>query len=167
MDKDLFNVSRSDEGMVVRLISSKVASILLQLDGSYLVTGDPKNPTAFTSLLEIGFFWRALSHPARVGVMGAYPVTQPAKGPGKKLAQRPLGSVQEACLRSLVTHGSWPGSGWVWSTQSATLRLLNQLVERGLAKAEPRPRKLPLYTPTDAGRALVAPKPKQPPEDSK
>lgn len=51
--------------------------------------------------------------------------------------QRPLGKDQESILDCLREHngGVWYGGcGWVWSTYSATVRLLESLVKRGLVE---------------------------------
>lgn len=47
---------------------------------------------------------------------------------------RPLGKVQQAVLRSLREHGRWSrGCGWLWDTHGNTARVLDTLVNRGLA----------------------------------
>lgn len=45
-----------------------------------------------------------------------------------------LGKNQESVLRALIKHKGWmPGCGWVWSTRSETLRIMQSLVKKGLA----------------------------------
>ena len=53
-----------------------------------------------------------------------------------------LGSVQQAVLRALAEHGRWDtsalygttGAGWMWDTPSNTLRVMESLVARGVAR---------------------------------
>ncbi len=50
-----------------------------------------------------------------------------------------LGKTQAAVLEALQEHGSWrPGEmhGWVWTTESETLRILRRLVALGFAIEE-------------------------------
>lgn len=48
---------------------------------------------------------------------------------------KPLGSNQRDCLRMLLEWKGWfPRAGWTWSTPSATIRIMESLVARGLAK---------------------------------
>lgn len=78
---------------------------------------------------------------------------------------RPLGENQSYALRCLARHneGTWyPGSGWVWTNVSTTVRLLDSLVRRGLAtkveKTRPvgtRREPYPFYEITDEGRKEV------------
>lgn len=51
---------------------------------------------------------------------------------------RPLGKNQRSVLRALERNRSYyPGCGWIWSGHRTTTRYLDQLVARGLARAEP------------------------------
>ena len=53
--------------------------------------------------------------------------------PKAKANSRPLGKTQAALMESLTHHGYWRrGCGWVWDTESGTLRILDSLVKRGL-----------------------------------
>ena len=45
---------------------------------------------------------------------------------------RSLGKVQLGVLDCLADRGSYPGSGWVWSTHSETERVCESLIRRGL-----------------------------------
>jgi hypothetical protein len=46
---------------------------------------------------------------------------------------RKLGERQRNVLRSLREHGSWfPACGWVWSTRSETIGVLDSLVRAGV-----------------------------------
>lgn len=90
----------------------------------------------------------------------------------RKQHTRPLGKNQRGVLRALQSDrygGVWyPGCGWIWSTRSETERLLDSLVNRGLATREERTaqRGAPgryqftvtyqRYEITDAGRAVDA-----------
>lgn len=76
-----------------------------------------------------------------------------------------LGENQQGILRSLVEHHAWsPGCGWIWSTQSETVRLLDGLVKRGLATKTTSTRQVgpasyqhnvevPTYRPTEVAEA--------------
>ena len=74
--------------------------------------------------------------------------------------RRPLGKTQRRVLESLVEHKGWAeGCGWVWTTDFATKRYMDQLVERGLAQrwkgSDPRRQKNDTrehYDATEAGR---------------
>jgi hypothetical protein len=44
-----------------------------------------------------------------------------------------LGETQAAMLKAVVEHHGWQeGCGWLWSTPSGTVRLLEPLVRRGV-----------------------------------
>ena len=89
---------------------------------------------------------------------------------------RKLGCNQAGLLRSLVDSQSREGAarwtlycGWVWSTQTQTQKMFDQLVKRGLVRVHIekndgtwslRPAEYPVYTPTDAGRAWVKENPR-------
>jgi hypothetical protein len=67
-----------------------------------------------------------------------------------KISNRPLGETQRACLQSLAQHGSYPG-GWLWDTDSNTVRILDGLCRRLLVdKVENK------YSITQAGRDVLA-----------
>ena len=52
-----------------------------------------------------------------------------------------LGETQQGVLKALVEHHTWsPGCGWLWSTQSATARVLDALVRRGLVTTSTKTR---------------------------
>lgn len=75
-----------------------------------------------------------------------------------------LGKNQQDMLRALVEHHTWsPGCGWLWSTPSATVRLLDGLVRRGLVTTSVSTRtmgpkgyqytvEVTTYLPTEAAR---------------
>ena len=47
---------------------------------------------------------------------------------------KPMGKTQTEVLRCLHKHGWWSnGCGWIWGNASATTRILESLVKRGLA----------------------------------
>ena len=54
-----------------------------------------------------------------------------------------LGKTQQGVLRSLLAHRTYPGGAWVWSTPSATERVLDTLVKRGLVQDMSRRSDLP------------------------
>ena len=65
-----------------------------------------------------------------------------------------LGKTQMGVLLSLADYGSWPG-GWIWGNRSTTIKALDSLVRRGLArKATWSSREV--YQITEAGRKAVA-----------
>jgi DNA-binding PadR family transcriptional regulator len=78
---------------------------------------------------------------------------------------RRLGENQSYALKALAEHngGTWyPGSGWVWTNVSTTLRLLDGLVRRGLATRVEKTRMVgtrrepyPFYEITEEGRKEV------------
>lgn len=54
----------------------------------------------------------------------------------KKSSQRKLGNAQLHCLTFLGKGSTWRYggiNGWLWDTSSGTQRILDKLVERGLA----------------------------------
>lgn len=69
-----------------------------------------------------------------------------------------LGSNQLHILKALVQHGSWqPGSGWIWTNYSITLRAMKALERRGLAQntgQEAGSRK-ERYVPTDEAKSFI------------
>lgn len=52
-----------------------------------------------------------------------------------------LGSTQQAVLHSLRDHGGYwqSGCGWLWDTDSGTMRIMESLVKRGLVIKEKAP----------------------------
>jgi hypothetical protein len=75
------------------------------------------------------------------------------------MKQRALGEVQRICLESLVRHDGYPG-GWIYNNHSTTLRVLDALVQRGLATRTEKPGPYPhikhvVYRPTTAGKSLI------------
>lgn len=77
---------------------------------------------------------------------------------------RPLGQNQRLCLEYLDRSRTWSaGCGWIWNTYSATARILDSLVKRGLAErnvvtirnAHGLERTRVVYKITNAGRDLA------------
>lgn len=61
------------------------------------------------------------------------------KNPDIAAAEAKLGSTQKDVLISLRDHKVWrdyPMTGWVWSSQGGTRKLMQALVKRGLARVE-------------------------------
>lgn len=53
---------------------------------------------------------------------------------------RALGSVQRSVLRTMQTKKTWySGCGWIWSTLSETMRVLDSLAARGYVTKEVQP----------------------------
>jgi hypothetical protein len=51
------------------------------------------------------------------------------------MSAQPLGKKQKSILESLKGHKLYyPGCGWYWDTPSGTVKLLESLVKRGLAR---------------------------------
>lgn len=48
--------------------------------------------------------------------------------------ERPLGETQIRVLDSLARHNGswWPACGWIWTSTSETVRLMESLLRRGL-----------------------------------
>lgn len=73
---------------------------------------------------------------------------------------RPLGDTQRHVLWVLAkeNNGTWyPGAGWYWANVSTTIRIMDSLVNRGLAtktteKARRTNDTYPVYKVTDEGR---------------
>ena len=53
--------------------------------------------------------------------------------------KRALGTIQRPVLEALVRHGGYPGYGWVWNTHSATVKVLEALVKKGLVERREHP----------------------------
>lgn len=76
---------------------------------------------------------------------------------------RKLGSVQRDVLDSMQRHGAWHANcGWIWSTYSGTVRVMESLVRAGyVARVEEKPPRggtRNVYHLTDRGRAALATK---------
>lgn len=72
------------------------------------------------------------------------------------MRQRKLGERQIGCLRALISHSGWSENcrfSWVWSNCGETVRILDSLVKRGLAKRS----KAGVYRITEAGRKAILP----------
>ena len=65
---------------------------------------------------------------------------------------QPLGDTQKKVLESLREHGVWyEGCGWRWDTWSNTARIMDRLVQRGLATKKVG-RRATCYYPVGEGR---------------
>lgn len=63
---------------------------------------------------------------------------------------RPLGAHQKDMLDCMRDHKKWyPGCGWLWTTPSRTIQLLDSLVRRGLVNRAAG--KHPYYVLSEAG----------------
>lgn len=72
----------------------------------------------------------------------------------KKLSQRKLGDAQLHCLTFLGKDSTWRYggiNGWLWDTPSGTRRILDKLVQRGLAVCNDGN-----YSISEDGRAYLA-----------
>lgn len=65
-----------------------------------------------------------------------------------------IGIVQQGVLDALIRHKGWQNdSGWMWQNRSTTLRALEGLAKKGLARCiDDRPYK-EKFAPTEAGIA--------------
>lgn len=72
---------------------------------------------------------------------------------------RKLGDNQRHLLRMLHDHGEWNNRcGWLWNSQSGTVRILDSLIARGLVREKARivrTRVVRAYALTAAGRRTV------------
>jgi hypothetical protein len=67
-----------------------------------------------------------------------------------------LGKIQVAVLRALISHGRYGSGRWVWGTHSETLRVLESLETRGLARIDRLVSGRVNAEITDEGRAAYA-----------
>ena len=77
------------------------------------------------------------------------------------MANRKLGETQRRVLKSISYHGGWDAAGrcgWLWDTNSGTLRIVESLVRRGLVTLEQQTgkRRYTCYVLTDAGLEVVS-----------
>lgn len=73
------------------------------------------------------------------------------------MTRKALGENQQGCLRALADSGNYPGV-WTWGNHSSTVRILDSLVQRGLADTYTVPGSWPgetrtHYRITESGRA--------------
>lgn len=63
------------------------------------------------------------------------------------MAERALGASQEALMVGLELHGGFwhPNCGWLFGTQSETIRVLDSLEARGLVYTQPWKGSVKLY----------------------
>ncbi len=94
--------------------------------------------------------------PANLAKMRGEEPPAPKAKAAPALSTRPLGDTQLAVLRSLKDHGKWPG-GWVWGTESQTLRALEALAQRCLVdRVETDDRHYPVFTLNEHGQTALA-----------
>lgn len=62
-----------------------------------------------------------------------------------------IGKNQRSVLECLADRGPWPGTGWTWSNDSETRRILQSLVRRGLVRTGLTPAQRIIYLITEDG----------------